>query len=120
VTGRDRYLLALYIEHHRLSPPIPTGRLAERLDRSPATVTETGKRLESEGLVVREAYEGVTLTEDGTERAERLHEGYVALSWFFREVLELDSYEREAMEMAGLLSPEVTDRLAETLLEDPP
>jgi len=40
----------------------------------------------------------------------------VTLSWFFRAVLDLDAYEREAMRMAGLVSPLVTDRLVETLM----
>ena len=48
--------------------------------------------------------------------AEALHETYVTLSWFFRSVLDLDTHEREAMQMAGLVSPAVAERLAETLV----
>ena len=117
-TRTARYLLALYIAEHRASPPISPGRIAETLDRSPAATTEMLQRLAADGLVAREPYEGATLTEAGRERAAELHETYVALSWFFRDVLDLDAYEREAMEMAGLVSPAVAERLAHLLFED--
>ncbi len=93
------------------------GRVAELVDRSPAAATEMLQRLEADGLVDREPYRGATLTDAGREHASDLHETYVALSWFFRDVLDLDAHEREAMEMAGLLSPDVADRLV-TLLVD--
>jgi len=114
-----QYLLAVYILGHRQSPPIPTSLVAETLDRTPATVTETFKQLAAEGLVDYEPYEGVTLTEAGREEAEQLHETYVTVSWFFRGVLELEDYEAEAMEMAGLVSSTVTERLAATLPCEP-
>ncbi|WP_123619455.1 metal-dependent transcriptional regulator [Halorubrum sp. CSM-61] len=117
-TRTARYLLALYIAEHRASPPISPGRIAGMLDRSPAATTEMLQRLASDGLVDREPYEGATLTEAGRARAGDLHETYVALSWFFRDVLDLDAYEREAMEMAGLVSPAVAERLARLLFED--
>lgn len=117
-TRTARYLLALYIAEHRESPPISPGRIAEMLDRSPAATTEMLQRLAADGLVSREPYEGATLTDAGRERASDLHETYVALSWFFRDVLDLDAYEREAMEMAGLVSPVVAERLAHLLFED--
>ncbi|MDS0260986.1 metal-dependent transcriptional regulator [Haloarcula sp. S1CR25-12] len=113
--GAPQYLLAIYITQHRQDPPIPSGAIAEMLDRSPAAVTEMCQRLGEKGLVTYEPYEGVTLTESGRERAMTLHETYVTVSWFFRGVLELDDYESEAMEVAGLVSPAVAERLADTL-----
>ncbi|OYR39137.1 iron-dependent repressor [Halorubrum sp. Ib24] len=110
-----QHLLAVYILGHQDDPPIPTNAVAETLDRSPATVTETFQRLEEDGLVEYEAYNGVTLTDAGRERAGELHETYVTISWFFRSLLELDDYEKEAMELAGLVSPTVAERLANTL-----
>ncbi|ELZ38190.1 iron-dependent repressor [Halorubrum distributum JCM 10247] len=89
--------------------------MAETLDRSPATVTETFQRLDEDGLVEYEAYNGVTLTDAGRERAGELHETYVTISWFFQSLLELDDYEKEAMELAGLVSPTVAERLTDTL-----
>jgi len=116
MTSESEYLLALYILEQRSSPPVSSGDLATFLDRSPAATTEMIQRLEAKDLVSYEPYEGASLTPSGCEQAEALHETYVTLSWFFRAVLDLDAYEREAMRMAGLVSPLVTDRLAETLM----
>jgi DtxR family Mn-dependent transcriptional regulator len=115
MSGTAQYLLAVYILGHRTDPPIRTNAVAEALDRSPATVTETFQRLDEQGLADYQPYEGVTFTEAGRERAAELHETYVTVSWFFRSVLELDDYEAEAMQLAGLVSPTVAERLAATL-----
>jgi len=109
------YLLAIYIAQHRDEPPVAPGELGEMLDRSPAAVTEMCQRLAEEDLVSYEPYDGVTLTESGREEAAELHETYVTVSWFFRGVLDLDDYETEAMELAGLVSPMIAERLAATL-----
>jgi DtxR family Mn-dependent transcriptional regulator len=120
MSGAAQYLLAVYILGHRDEPPIRTNAVAETLDRSPATVTEAFQRLDGEGLVEYEPYNGVILTEAGRDRAAELHETYVTVSWFFRSVLELEDYEGEAMEVAGLVSPTVARRLADTLPTDAP
>ncbi|WP_058994372.1 metal-dependent transcriptional regulator [Haloarcula sp. CBA1127] len=109
------YLLAIYIAQHRDDPPVAPGELGEMLDRSPAAVTEMCQRLAEDGLVSYEPYDGVTLTESGRQEAAELHEAYVTVSWFFRGVLDLDDHETEAMELAGLVSPMVAERLAATL-----
>jgi DtxR family Mn-dependent transcriptional regulator len=115
MSGQWQYLLGLYIAEHRESPPVAPGVVASTLDRSPATVIEAFRTFETEGWLTYEPYEGATLTDAGRERAEDLHESYVTLSWFFRSVLELDDYEMEAMRLAGLVSPDVAQRLATTL-----
>ncbi len=115
MSGAAQYLLAVYILGHRDEPPIQTNAVAETLDRSPATVTETFQRLNEEDLVEYEPYKGVTLTDAGRERAAELHETYVTVSWFFRSILDLEDHEGEAMELAGLVSPTVAERLAATL-----
>ncbi|MFC7059091.1 metal-dependent transcriptional regulator [Halovenus salina] len=115
MTSKLEYLLAVYIEESRGPRPVSFDRLAEMLDRSPATVTETCQRLDEENLLSYEPYQGVTLTGKGEEVAESYHDRYVILSWFFRSILDLEDYEREAMEMAGAVSPEVANRLAATL-----
>lgn len=113
-----QYLLALYICEHRQDPPIRTGTVADRLDRTPASATEMIKTLADDGLVEYEPYNGATLTEEGRERAAQLHETYVALSWFFRGTLDLDDYEQQALEIAGTVSPDVAERLAESVLSN--
>jgi len=115
MSSAPQYLLAIYIAQHRDEPPVSPGDLGGMVDRSPAAVTEMCQRLADEGLVSYEPYEGVTLTESGREEAAELHETYVTVSWFFRGVLDLDDHESEAMELAGLVSPVVAERLAATL-----
>lgn len=111
----DQYLLAVYIESQRSGVPVSSGAVADRLDRSPSSVTEMLQRLDDRGLATYEPYAGATLTDAGRNRARDLHESYVTLSWFFRSVLELETHESEAMELAGVIDPSVADRLTTVL-----
>jgi Mn-dependent DtxR family transcriptional regulator len=120
MTNATRYLLVLYIAEQQQSAPIAPGYVAEALDRSPSATTEMFQRLADRGLVVYEPYEGATLTDQGRETASGLYDSYVTLSRFFRDVLDIDECEAEAMRMAGVVDSSVTDRLAETLLADDP
>jgi DtxR family Mn-dependent transcriptional regulator len=120
MTGADQYLLAVYIESRRCGPSVSPGTVAERLDRSAPSVTEMFHQLDDRGLVSYDPYEGATLTAAGWDRAAKLHESYVAISWFFRSVLELDEHESEAMELAGVADPDVVARIAELLPVDEP
>lgn len=118
MSGKNQYLLVLYIADHRDESPVSPGRVAERLDRSAATAAEMFRKLDADGLVTYEPYEGVTLTDAGRGRAEEFHETYVLLSWFFRSVLELDDHEGKAIEMAAVMDREVAARLVGTLPYD--
>ncbi|QCS45025.1 metal-dependent transcriptional regulator [Natrinema versiforme] len=118
MTGAPHYLLVLYLAERRDSPPVSPGHVADAVDRSPAATTEMLQRLESRGLVTYEPYEGATLTPAGRDAAEELYETYTTLSQFFHDVLELDEYEREAMELAGTISPVVAERLESALLTE--
>lgn len=115
MSTQSQYLLGLYVAEHRDGPPVAPGVVASALDRSPATVIEAFRQFETEGLLTYEPYEGAMLTDAGRRRAGELHETYVTLSWFFRSVLGLAEYEKEAMELAGVVSPEVAERFASTL-----
>lgn len=112
-----QYLTVVYRLAREEGEPVPSGRIAETLDRSPAATTEMIQRLESEGVVEHEPYDGVSLTASGRERAAERYRTYETLRVFFRDVLELDAYEREAFELVGAVSPTVAERLSETLLE---
>lgn len=115
MSGADLYLLTVYMESQRGEPPVASGVVADRLDKSPPSVTEIVQRLDDQGLVVYEPYEGATLTDAGRERGTDLHQSYVTLSWFFRGVLELETHESEAMEPAGVIDPTVSERLTTVL-----
>lgn len=118
MTGGPQYLLVLSLVERRNGPPVSPGVVADAVGRSPAATTEMLQRLEARGLVTYEPYDGATLTTEGRETAEELYEAYDTLLRFFRDVLELDEYESEAMELAGAVSPTVVDRLEATLLTD--
>jgi Mn-dependent DtxR family transcriptional regulator len=118
MTGASQYLLVLYRAERRSDGPVSPSHVAAAVDRSPSATTEMLQRLEDQELVAHEPYEGATLTAEGRETAEKLYRTHVTLSRFFRDVLELDAHEEEAMALAGVLSPTVADRLAETLLTE--
>lgn len=119
MTDAPQYLLVCYraTRDAAVDEPIAPGYVANELDRSPSTVTETLQRLEERGYLTYEPYEGATLTDRGRETAAELHERYVVLSAFFREVLGLPDPDEEAMALVGSVSSVVTERVAETLLE---
>ena len=107
----SQYLLAIYIAQHRHEP---SGTIAETLGRSPAAVTEMCSRLAGNGFVSDEPSEGVHRTESEYERADRRHETNVTISRFSRDMSERHDHEAEAIELAGVASPTVTERLAAT------
>ncbi|GAA0663175.1 metal-dependent transcriptional regulator [Natronoarchaeum mannanilyticum] len=114
-TGASQYLLVLRIAERRRSGPVPPGDVAAAVDRSPSATTEMLQRLEERNLVSYEPYDGARLTTEGREAVEELFETYVTLAVFFRDVLDLDDFEAEALRVAGAISPAVADRLASTL-----
>ena len=118
MSGSSQYLLVIYLAEQRDSRPVPSGAIADAVDRSPAATTEMLQRLEDRGLLTHEPYEGATLTREGRETTAELYETYTTLCQFFREVLELENYEREAMQLAGTVSPDVAERLDSTLLTE--
>lgn len=118
MTGASQYLLVLYIAEQESGAPVSPGEVAAVVDRSPAATTEMFQRLADRGLVTHEPYEGATLTASGRETATELYETYRTLSTFFDEVLDIEDAEREAMRLAGAVSPTVAERLASTLLAE--
>ncbi|AUV83824.1 metal-dependent transcriptional regulator [Salinigranum rubrum] len=114
----SQYLLAVYLVEREASAPVAPGTVADAVNRSPSAATEMLQRLDERGLVVHEPYEGASLTPAGRDTAEELHETYLVLSRFFRDVLELDDYDDEAMRLAGNVSPVVAEQLATNLLDD--
>lgn len=110
-----QYLLAVRTIQRSDGPPVPTGRVASLLDRSPAATTEALQRLESRGLLEHEPYDGVSLTDAGWAETEPLWGRYETLRRFYRDVLGVEAYERGAMQVAGVVSPDVVARLEEVL-----
>ena len=64
-----QYLVAIFVAEESGSSLVSFAAIAERLDRSPATVTEMCQRLADRDLVVYRPYEGVYLTDTGRTAA---------------------------------------------------
>jgi Mn-dependent DtxR family transcriptional regulator len=111
------YVLVVFQLAETESEPVPTGRVAAELDRSPSATTEMLQRLDEQGFLSHEPYEGVRLTDEGRERGAALQESYLVLRRFFDDVLGLADPHTEAMALVGTVSPLVTERLASTVFD---
>lgn len=72
----NQYLKAIYLIQEVTNEPAATGALADALEVSPASANEMVGKLEADGLADHEKYKGVTLTDDGIERARTALETY--------------------------------------------
>jgi DtxR family Mn-dependent transcriptional regulator len=90
-----------------------TGRLASALDVSPGTVTSMLKALAESGLATYTPYEGVRLTEPGTELALEILRRHRLIESFLAKVLSM-SWD-EVHEDAEQLEHSVSDRLIERI-----
>lgn len=113
----SNYLLVVFQLAETESEPVPTGRVAAELDRSPSATTEMLQRLDGQGVLTHEPYEGVTLTDKGRERGAAVQESYLVLRQFFDDVLGVADPHAEAMALVGTVSPLVTKRLASTVFD---
>jgi DtxR family Mn-dependent transcriptional regulator len=113
----EDYLKAIYALEGETGPPVSTSAVAERLGKTPPTVTSMLETLEERGLVEREKYEGAELTEEGRTvalevlRHHRLLEAYLAeqLDYSWSEVHD------EADALEHHISEEFERRVADTL-----
>ena len=116
MTTATEYLLVVYVAERRTHGAVATGRVAAVVGRSPAAATEALQRLADRGLVTHEPYEGVELTDEGEARAREAYETFTTLARFFREVLGLADYEREALAAVDTVDTAVAERIAARLL----
>ena len=92
----EDYLKAIYVLESEDGPPVSTSAIADRLGKTPPTVTSMLEKLAERGLIAREKYKGVELTEEGRTvaleviRHHRLIEAYLAehLGYSWSEVHE--------------------------------
>jgi len=116
-TAMEDYLKAIYVLQIEEGPPISTSAIAERVGKTPPTVTSMLGKLQDRGLVEREKYKGAELTEEGETialevlRHHRLLEAYLTehLDYSWSEVHE------EADALEHHISEEFERRVAEVL-----
>lgn len=97
--------------------PVKTNALAERLQVSPASVTEALQRLGRAGLVSYEPYKGARLTARGMEAASRIKRKHRLLEVFLTRVLGMGrkTAHVEACRMEHSLSDEAEAALCRSL-----
>ena len=113
----EDYLKAIFTLEETEEPPIPPSRIAERLDVTTPTVTSMMETLEGEGLVDREKYAGVTLTEEGETVALEILRHHRLIEAFLAEHLDYEWSEvhDEAEVLEHHISEDFERRVAQRL-----
>jgi DtxR family transcriptional regulator, Mn-dependent transcriptional regulator len=115
-TSTEEYLEALYTLT-RDGQAAGTSAISRRLNIAPASVTEMVKKLSEEGFVNYHPYQGVTLTQQGHEIAEKMTRKHRLLERFLHDTLKIgtEKVHKEACEMEHALSDEAERALCRTL-----
>lgn len=86
--------------------------VAKELELGPSTVTGMFKKLDKEGYINYEKYGGVTLTEKGTEIAEKTREKYSMLKEFLMHLgIDEKIAEEDACKIEHILNPKTAQAL---------
>ena len=115
----DQYLKAIYLVQRIGNGPAATGALADRLDVSPASVNEMIGKLADRGLAEHEKYKGVSLTDEGEERARDALQTYCILERFLLNVLEVEEFRAEARELESVIDDTGASRLDTIINREP-
>jgi len=99
--------------------PVSTTALAQRLDCTPAAVTQMCKSLAQQGLVYHQPYRGVRLTEQGRAYAEEIVRHHRLLERYLCEHLGFspEAAHEEAERLEHHISEEFEERIARLMNE---
>ena len=113
----EDYIKAIYSIQEEADERVGTSELADYLDVTSPTVSSMLNKLEERGLVDREEYRGVTLTEEGEVVALEILRHHRLLEAFLTEQLDYDwaDVHEEADRLEHHVSEQLTERIAETL-----
>jgi DtxR family transcriptional regulator, Mn-dependent transcriptional regulator len=113
----EEYLETILYLIRKNQAPAKTKQISEELNVSPPSVTEMVKKLHSSGLVDYTPYQGVELTEKGTDQAIRIKRKHQVLETFLVDVLDFDRKEahKEACELEHAVSDAVLEKIYELL-----
>lgn len=116
----EDYLKAIYVLEREQGAPVSTSAIAEHLDKTPPTVTSMLEKLADRGLIDREKYKGVELTDEGRTVALEVIRHHRLLETYLTEHLDYDwsAVHEEADRLEHHISEEFERRVAE-LLDDP-
>ena len=113
----EDYIKAIYAIQGEGDERVSTSALADALDVTAPTVSSMLNTLEERGLVRREEYHGVRLSEEGEVVALEILRHHRLLEAFLTERLDYDwaDVHEEADRLEHHVSAELADRIAETL-----
>jgi len=110
-----RYLFAIFRSSTDVKNLVKTGQIREYLGVTPASVTEMITKLDADGYVNYEKYQGVRLTSRGEAVAERVSWRFCIVSSFFDSALDLNLDEQTAFEIGFRLPREAIVSLRELI-----
>ena len=110
----EDYLASIYILE-RDNEPVQGIRLAELLDVSPPTVTNTLKRMVRDGLISVDEKKSVHLTDDGLERAKTVMRRHMLAEWMLSRLVSWSKVHKEAHLLEHAITEEVENALDENL-----
>ncbi len=113
----EEYLETIFYLITKNRSPAKTKQISEELNVSPPSVTEMVKKLNSSGFVEYTPYQGVELTEKGTDEAIRIKRKHQVLETFLVDVLGFERKEahKEACELEHAVSDSVLEKIYEFL-----
>jgi DtxR family Mn-dependent transcriptional regulator len=110
----EDYLASIYILE-RDNEPVQGVRLAELLDVSPPTVTNTLKRMVRDGLISIDEKKSVHLTGDGLEKAKTVMRRHMLAEWMLSRLVSWSKVHKEAHLLEHAITEEVENALDENL-----
>ena len=113
----EDYLKAIYVLQSEEGPPVATSAVAEYLGKTPPTVTSMMEKLDERGLIEREKYRGVELTEEGRTVALEVIRHHRIVEAYLAEHLDYDwaDVHEEADTLEHHISEELERRMAAVL-----
>ena len=110
------YLKAIYSQSKN-GDLVSTTEISQKLNVTPASVTEMLKKLSHDGYVNYSPYHGSTLTEKGLQEAQKVTRKHRLLETFLSDVLHIgkDKVHKEACQMEHALSDEAEESLCRLL-----
>jgi len=107
----EEYLEVIYLLEKR-NDQAKTGEISSELDVKPPSVTEMLRKLEKEGYLEYERYEGVRLTNSGKNIAKNLMESHETIADFLEIIgVEKEQAELDACELEHLISNKTLRKL---------
>jgi len=111
------YLKTIYSLSKNEEGIVNTTDISQKLDVTPASVTEMLKKLSEEGYIKYSPYHGSTLTEKGLKEAQKITRKHRLLESFLSNILRIgnDKVHQEACQMEHTLSDEAEESLCRLL-----